>query len=70
METFKILLTIERQDDKELWGRVEYNNNLITDTANTVAELEDKIKKLLLDFEEVAPESVEFIHMPLQKGTI
>jgi hypothetical protein len=62
MEIVKIPLTIERQGGKELWGRVEYNDNLITDFAQTVAELEAKIKGLLWDFEELAPEQVKFIH--------
>jgi hypothetical protein len=62
MKIVKIPLTIERQDGKELWGRVEYNDNLITDFADTVAELELKIKEILWDFEELAPESVEFTY--------
>ncbi|WP_439490461.1 hypothetical protein [Algoriphagus sp.] len=62
MEIVKIPLTIERQGGKELWGRVEFNDNLITDFAETVAELEAKIKGLLWDFEELAPEQVEFTY--------
>ncbi len=62
MEIVKIPLTIERQEGKELWGRVEYNGNLITDFAETAAELEAKIKGLLWDFEELAPEQVQFTH--------
>lgn len=62
MEIVKIPLTIERQGGKELWGRAEYNGNLITDFAETVAELEAKIKGLLWDFEELAPEQVIFTH--------
>ena len=45
-----------------MWGRVTYNDNLITDTAPSVDELEAKIKKLLEDFEEVDPNTVEFNH--------
>lgn len=62
MEIINIPLTIERQGGKELWGRVEYNGNLITDFAETVSELEAKIKGLLMDFEELAPEQVAFAH--------
>jgi hypothetical protein len=62
METVKIPLTIERQEGTELWGRINYNDNLITDFAETVQELEVKMKALLWDFEELAPENVEFIH--------
>jgi len=62
MEIVKIPLTIERQVGKGLWGRVVYNDNLITDFAETISELESKIKALLWDFEELAPENVEFTH--------
>jgi hypothetical protein len=62
MEIVKIPLTIEREGGKELWGRVEFNDNLITGFAETVAELEAKIKGLLWDFEELAPEQVEFTY--------
>jgi hypothetical protein len=62
MEIIKIPLTIERQGGKELWGRVVYNDNLITDFAETIPELEAKIKSLLWDFEEIPPENVEFTH--------
>lgn len=61
MRTVKIDLIIERQES-ELWGRVSYNDNLIAETADSVAELETKIKKLLEDFEDVNPETVEFTH--------
>ena len=61
MQIVKIPLTIERQDGKELWGRIEYNDNLITDFANTVDELESKIKALLWDFEELDPQCIKFI---------
>ncbi|MCH6232751.1 helix-turn-helix transcriptional regulator [Cognataquiflexum rubidum] len=62
MDIVKIPLTIERQVGKELWGRIMYNDNLITDFAETVPELEAKIKALLWDFEKLAPEYVEFTH--------
>tara|TARA_R110002096_G_scaffold202036_2_gene386659 strand:+ start:2453 stop:2839 length:387 start_codon:yes stop_codon:yes gene_type:complete len=61
MKTVKIDLVIERQE-KELWGRVTYNDNLITDNASTVADLETKIKKLLEDFEGVDPNTVVFTY--------
>lgn len=60
MKTVKIPLTIERGDGRELWGRVEYNENLITDFASSVSELEQKMKTLLWEFEEVNPETVQF----------
>ncbi len=60
MEIVKIPLTIERGDGKVLWGRVEYNGNLITDFGDSIPELEEKMKALLWDFEEVNPETVQF----------
>lgn len=63
METVKIPLTIERGEDKQLWGRVEYNQNLITDFADSVSELETKMKELLWEFEELNPDTVEFEHL-------
>ena len=60
MEIVKIPLTIERGDDKLLWGRLEYNGNLISDFGDSLQELEEKMKVLLWDFEEVNPETVQF----------
>lgn len=62
MKTIKIPLTIEKGEREILWGRVEYNQNLLTDFAGNVSELEQKIKNLLWEYEEVHPESVEFEH--------
>ncbi|WP_373496610.1 hypothetical protein [Aquiflexum sp.] len=62
MEKVKLTLTIEKQEGKELWGRVNYNGNLITDFADEVPELEAKMKSLLYDFENLNPEIVEFVH--------
>ncbi len=63
MEMTKIPLTVERGDDRKFWGRVEYNGNLITDFAENISELEQKMKNLLWEFEEVNPESVQFDHL-------
>ena len=57
----KIELIIER-GEHDLTGRVNYNNNLIVDDAPTVQALENQFKKLLFDFEEIDPESIEFEH--------
>lgn len=62
MEIVKIPLVIERGEGKVLWGRVDYNGNLITDFANSIPELEEKIKVLLFDFEEVIPANIQFEH--------
>ena len=61
MKQTKLDLIIE-QGDNNLWGRVMYNDNLLSDFGVSVAELEEKIKVLLLDFEGVDPEVVKFEH--------
>lgn len=43
MKTTKVELTIKK-GDKGLWGSFKYNNNLIVDNANDLAELESKLK--------------------------
>ena len=63
MKKLKIDLIIERGDDGDLWGRVNHNDNLIVDCAVSVKKLEEKMKQLLYDFEEVHPEIVEFTHL-------
>jgi hypothetical protein len=62
MKTVKINLTIERGEDRKLWGNLTYNDNLITDFAENIPELENKLKILLKDFENLEPEQVEFVH--------
>jgi hypothetical protein len=39
---------------------VEYKGNLITDFGDSIPELEEKMKVLLWEFEEVYPEMVQF----------
>lgn len=58
----KIPLIIERGEDAKLWGRINYDNNLVTDYANSIPALERKMKKLLKDFHAVS-EVVEFEHL-------
>lgn len=62
MKTVKIEMVIEKQDG-ELWGRVNYNDNLIAENAGSVDELEGKMKALLEDFEGLDPSAVEFAHL-------
>ena len=63
MEHLEIDLIIEKADDGQLWGRVDYNNNLITETGTTISELETKILLLLADFEGINPRDVKFVHL-------
>jgi hypothetical protein len=58
-----ILLTIEKSPgNKTMSGRVLYNDNLIVDAARSVKSLENQFKKLLHDFHDVDPKTVEFEH--------
>lgn len=59
METIKINLTIEKGEDHILWGGLTYNDNLITDYAEHIPELETKLKSLLEDFEGIAPQQIK-----------
>lgn len=61
MKKVKLDLVIERGNN-DLFGRVTYNGNLIFDNASTVNDLENQIKALLKEFEDVDPDSVEFEH--------
>ncbi len=54
-----IELIIEKGEEG-LWGRVNYNDNLIIEQADALDDLQAKLKMLLKDFEDVDPESVVF----------
>ena len=56
----KILLVIEKGGDKDLWGRASFRDNLIVDSAPSLASLEKKMKKTLQSFHGLNPASVEF----------
>lgn len=60
MHMRKIEIIIEKADDGLLWGRLNYNNNLITDSGGSVQELESSLRNLLHDFEGVEPKDVVF----------
>lgn len=59
MEMTKVELVIEKGDEG-LWGSVKYNDNLISDQGKDLTELENKLKILLQEFEDVDPEKVVF----------
>lgn len=63
MKTIKIELVIERSEDGSLWGRVNWNDNLIVENEKKIPALEIKMKSLLQDFEGLEPDTVEFIHL-------
>lgn len=54
-------MIVERGDDN-LTGRVTYNDNLIIENADNVNDLEQKLKALLFEFENLNPEAVVFEH--------
>ena len=56
----KIVLVIEKAAEKELWGRIEYDDNLIVESARSIEKLQVKMKKLLMDFHDLPAEEIEF----------
>jgi hypothetical protein len=46
----RINLIIEKAKDGNLWGRVNFRNNLMIDFASTVERLENKMRKLIKKF--------------------
>ncbi len=60
MEKKVLELVIERGEKGEFWGRVSYNDNLLTDSAPSIVELESKVLALLESFENLSPEEIEF----------
>ena len=59
MNEQKIELIIEKGEDG-IWGRINYNDNLIVEQSESLDELELKLKMLLYDFENIDPESITF----------
>ncbi|HMH33310.1 MAG TPA: hypothetical protein VK543_09790 [Puia sp.] len=43
----KLSLIIEKSKDGKLWGRMEFDGDLMVDSANSLDSLERKMKKLL-----------------------
>jgi DNA-binding transcriptional regulator YdaS (Cro superfamily) len=56
----KILLIIEKGKDKDLWGRVSFEDNLIVDSAPSLESLQKKMKKALHDLHGLNPANVNF----------
>ncbi|HTQ65758.1 MAG TPA: hypothetical protein VMI12_13235 [Puia sp.] len=56
----KLSLVIEKSKDGKLWGRVEFNDDLMVDSAGSLDALEKKMKKLLQNFHKVEPSEVKF----------
>ena len=60
LKQIKIIKMIVEGGDDSLWGRIEFEDNLIAEEAATVEELQSKMKLLLLDFHGLEPDSYEF----------
>jgi hypothetical protein len=56
----KIGLIIENARQGELWGRINYDDNLLIDKAETLEQLQENMKKLLADFHDLDPATVVF----------
>ena len=54
-----IELIIEK-GEQGIWGRVNYDDNLIIEQADILDDLEAKLKMLLKDFENVDPDTIVF----------
>ena len=59
MSMLNIELIIEKGEEG-IWGRDNYNDNLIIEQADSRDDLEIKLKVLLRDFEGLAPENIVF----------
>jgi hypothetical protein len=56
----KILLVVEKSADDHLWGRVDFEDNVIIDDAPSLPQLQKKMKDLLHDFHDLKPATVDF----------
>ncbi len=63
----KIELIIESTSSEAVFGRTNYDDNLIIASAKSLEALIKKMKKLLKDFNQLKAESIEF---EIQNGTI
>ncbi|MCF0050038.1 hypothetical protein MUK70_29010 [Dyadobacter chenwenxiniae] len=55
-----IIKLIVEGEEGSLWGRVEYEDNLIVDEADSIEQLQKQMANLLLDFHDLDPKSYEF----------
>lgn len=55
-----IIKLIVEGEEGSLWGRVEYEDNLIVDEANSIQQLQTQMANLLLEFHDLDPKSYEF----------
>ena len=60
MENTVISLIVENAKAGEVWGRVNYENDLLVESAENVEQLQIKMKELLLDFHDLKPDAINF----------
>ena len=56
----QINLIIENAKDGLVWGRIEYDDNLLVESAENAEELQVKMKTLLFDFHDLEPDTISF----------
>ncbi len=56
----KIALIIESSSEREIWGRVNYNDNLLVESAPSLIALQKRMKKLLVDFHSLKADEIQF----------
>ncbi|MBB6002334.1 hypothetical protein [Arcicella rosea] len=56
----KIKLIIESTKEGVLWGRVNYEDNLLIESAESLEQLQVKIKNLLTNFHNLELSSIDF----------
>ncbi len=55
----KLSLIIEKTKDDRFWGRIEFDDDLLLDSARSADALERKMKKLLTKFHQIDPANVQ-----------
>ena len=60
MKNIVISLIVENAKAGEVWGRVNYEDDLLVESAENVEQLQIKMKELLLDFHDLKPDSINF----------
>ena len=56
----KISLVVEKAKDGIVWGRVNYDDNLLVESAENLEQLQIQMKDLLFDFHEVKQDTISF----------
>lgn len=56
----KISLIIENAKDGVFWGRVNFEDNLLVESAESLEQLQVKMKALLFDFHDIEVTNIDF----------